>query len=92
MAFAVGELVETVRWTYPEKTVVLHFFRCRVTAGAIAPQEGQLMEWVAPADFRRLRLSARRRELCLHRLEAGRMNTRRSCVGRRRRCLNQLLC
>jgi len=46
--FTVGERVETVRWAYPEKTVVLHFFRCRVAAGTIAPQEGQHMEWVAP--------------------------------------------
>ena len=51
--FAIGERVETVRWAYPEKTVVLHFFSCRVTAGTIAPQEGQLMEWVAPRDLRR---------------------------------------
>lgn len=51
--FTVGEPVETVRWAYPEKTVVLHFFRCRVAAGTIAPQEGQLMEWVAPGDLRR---------------------------------------
>jgi 8-oxo-dGTP diphosphatase len=52
-AFSVGERIEIVRWEYPEKTVVLHFFRCRVTGGTIAPQEGQLMEWVAPADLRR---------------------------------------
>ena len=51
--FTVDERVETVRWAYPEKTVVLHFFACHVTAGIIAPQEGQLMEWVAPADLRR---------------------------------------
>jgi 8-oxo-dGTP diphosphatase len=51
--FTVGEQVETVRWTYPEKTVVLHFFRCRVATGTIAPQEGQLMAWVAPTEFRR---------------------------------------
>jgi mutator protein MutT len=51
--FTVHEPVETIRWEYPEKTVVLHFFRCRVTAGTIAPQEGQLMEWVAPAEFGR---------------------------------------
>ena len=50
--FAVGERIETVRWTYPEKTVVLHFFYCHVVAGTIAPQEGQLMQWVAPRDLR----------------------------------------
>jgi mutator protein MutT len=51
--FTVGERVETVRWAYPEKTVVLHFFRCHAVSGTIAPQEGQLMEWVAPTDFGR---------------------------------------
>jgi 8-oxo-dGTP diphosphatase len=49
--FTVGEQVETMRWAYPEKTVVLHFFRCHVAAGTIAPQEGQLMAWVAPTEF-----------------------------------------
>src|SRR5438128_9585866 len=51
--FSVGEHVETVRWAYPEKTVVLHFFRCRVERGVVAPQEGQQMEWVLPADLQR---------------------------------------
>jgi 8-oxo-dGTP diphosphatase len=69
-AFTVDERVETVRWAYPEKTVVLHFFRCRVAAGTIAPQEGQLMEWVAPADFRRFDFPPADAEL-LRRLEAA---------------------
>ena len=51
--FEVGGLVETVRWPYPELTVALHFYRCRVRAGTIAPREGQLMQWVAPADLHR---------------------------------------
>jgi len=51
--FAVDDRVETIRWAYPEKTVILHFFNCHVTVGTIAPQEGQLMEWVAPKDLRR---------------------------------------
>ena len=51
--FAVGELVETVRWAYPEKTVVLSFFRCHLESGVIEPREGQAMEWVAPDDLRR---------------------------------------
>ena len=68
--FTVEELFETVRWTYPEKVVVLHFFRCRVTAGIIAPQEGQLMEWVAPAEFGRFDFPPADAEL-LRRLEAA---------------------
>ena len=46
--FEVGTLVETVRWEYPDRTVVLHFYDCRVQSGAIEPREGQAMLWVAP--------------------------------------------
>jgi len=44
--FHVGKLVETVRWEYPDRTVVLHFHDCRVESGAIEPREGQAMAWV----------------------------------------------
>ena len=47
--FAVGDQVETVRWEYPDRVVVLHFFECRVQAGAIEPREEQAMTWVEPA-------------------------------------------
>jgi len=47
--FTVGELVETVRWDYPERTVILHFFACRVESGTIAPREQQAMKWVEPS-------------------------------------------
>ena len=48
---AVGEPIETVDWTYPEKSVRLRFFRCAL-AGEPAPLEGQEMRWVAAADLR----------------------------------------
>jgi 8-oxo-dGTP diphosphatase len=47
--FTVGPLVETVRWEYPERIVILHFFDCRLQSGAIEPLEGQAMAWVEPA-------------------------------------------
>jgi len=47
--FMVGQLVETVRWEYPDRTIVLHFFECRLDAGEIAPREQQAMQWVEPA-------------------------------------------
>jgi 8-oxo-dGTP diphosphatase len=47
--FTVGELVETVRWEYPDRTVTLHFFDCRLESGAIEPREEQAMQWVEPA-------------------------------------------
>ena len=47
--FTVGALVETVRWEYPERTVTLHFFDCRLESGTIAPRESQAMQWVEPA-------------------------------------------
>jgi len=50
--FEVTDLVETVRWPYADKTVILHFFGCRHLEGAIEPLEGQLMEWVAPMTLR----------------------------------------
>lgn len=46
--FTVGEPVETVRWEYPDRTIVLHFFECRLEAGTISPMEGQEMRWVEP--------------------------------------------
>ncbi|MBM3221279.1 MAG: (deoxy)nucleoside triphosphate pyrophosphohydrolase [Candidatus Rokubacteria bacterium] len=70
-SFAVDDRVETIRWAYPEKIVVLHFFNCRLAAGTIAPQEGQLMEWVAPKDLRRFDFPPADAAL-LSRLEAGR--------------------
>ena len=52
-SFAVESRVETVRWDYPGKTVLLSFYRCRWESGAIEPREGQLMEWVPATDLRR---------------------------------------
>jgi mutator protein MutT len=49
--FVVGALVETVRWEYPDRTVVLHFYDCRRESGTIEPREGQAMAWVAPTDL-----------------------------------------
>lgn len=47
---AVAELMQTVDWTYPGKSVRLLFFRCAL-AGEPAPLEGQEMRWVATADL-----------------------------------------
>ena len=52
--FTVGALADTVRWEYPDRTVVLHFFECRLESGDIIPREQQGMQWVAPerlADY-----------------------------------------
>ena len=50
-SFAVGEKVDTIRWDYPDRTVVLHFYRCRLESGTIEPQESQAMAWVAAPDL-----------------------------------------
>jgi mutator protein MutT len=44
--FEVGDKVETIRWDYPDRTIVLHFYRCRLASGTIAPREDQAMAWV----------------------------------------------
>lgn len=46
--FAIGDPVDTVRWAYPDVTVILHFYRCRLRAGTISAREAQAMAWVAP--------------------------------------------
>jgi mutator protein MutT len=48
---SVGELIQTVDWTYPEKSVRLLFFRCAL-AGEPTPLEGQEMRWVAATELR----------------------------------------
>lgn len=50
-SFAVGELVDTVRWEYPDRVVVLHFFDCRLESGQIVPTESQAMTWVRPDEL-----------------------------------------
>jgi mutator protein MutT len=45
--FTVGEKFTTVTWQYPDRTVVLHFYRCALEAGTIEPRESQSMAWVA---------------------------------------------
>jgi 8-oxo-dGTP diphosphatase len=51
---SVGELMETITWAYPEKTVRLLFFRCEVR-GEPRPQERQEMLWVEAAELSRYR-------------------------------------
>ncbi len=50
---SVGEEIETVTWSYPERTLRLHFFRCRLLGGEITPREGQAFAWVAPHELER---------------------------------------
>ncbi len=50
---SVGEKIETVTWQYPERTVVLHFFRCDLAGREITPQEGQAFAWAAPEELDR---------------------------------------
>ncbi|MGH7390855.1 MAG: 8-oxo-dGTP diphosphatase MutT [Candidatus Rokuibacteriota bacterium] len=69
--FEVGEKVEMVTWRYPEKIVVLHFYRCRVAAGVVAPREAQAMVWVDPARLHDYEFPPADREL-LARLRAHR--------------------
>ena len=69
-SFAVGEKVDTIRWDYPDRTVVLHFYRCRLEAGTIEPQESQAMTWVAPSELSRYDFPPADREL-ISRLAAG---------------------
>jgi 8-oxo-dGTP diphosphatase len=61
--FGVGEHVDTVRWEYPERAVVIHFYRCRLESGTIEPRESQAMEWVAPERLTELEFPPADRDL-----------------------------
>ena len=69
--FTVGDRVDVVRWEYPDRTIVLHFYRCRWQSGTIAPQESQAMAWVAPGELARYEFPPADREL-IARLAAAR--------------------
>jgi 8-oxo-dGTP diphosphatase len=49
--FEVGEGVATTTWEYADRTIVLHFYRCRLASGVIEAREGQAMAWVRPAEM-----------------------------------------
>ena len=61
--FTIGDKVDAIRWDYPDRTIVLHFYRCRLASGTIEPQESQAMAWVAPSDLSRYDFPPADREL-----------------------------
>lgn len=50
--FAVGSLVQTVRWEYPDRVVVIRFYECRLESGTVVPGEQQAIAWVEPDRLR----------------------------------------
>ncbi len=83
-SFAVGEKFTTIRWEYPDRTVILHFFRCRLESGAIEPRESQTMAWVAADRLGEFDFPPADREL-VARLCAGRRGVRTRGAGAARR-------
>ena len=47
----VGELFEEVRHDYPEKSVHLKFFICRLLSGEPQPLDCAAVQWVAPSEL-----------------------------------------
>ena len=58
----VGELLHTVTHAYPEKTVELFFYRCRLE-GVPKPMMGQQMRWVPRVELASLPFPAADRDL-----------------------------
>lgn len=50
----VGERLSVVPWTYPDRRVVLHFFRCDLGRQAVQARERQPIRWVTPRELGRL--------------------------------------
>ena len=65
----VGDLIDTVEWPYPGRSVRLVFFRGTI-AGEPRPLEGQEMAWVAPVDLSHYEFPPADASL-LERLKAG---------------------
>ncbi len=47
----VGARAAIVPWAYPERRVLLHFFRCRLARGRVRPREGQDYRWVTRSEL-----------------------------------------
>ena len=54
MRVRVGARLAVVPWSYPDRRVLLHFFRCQPERGRIVPREGQPHRWVTSAELREL--------------------------------------
>lgn len=48
----------SVRHDYPEKSVELHFFRCRLEEGTVRPAKAGVVEWVGISEFGRYQFPA----------------------------------
>ena len=78
----VGERLALVPWTYPDRRVLLHFFRCRLGRGRIEPREGQPYRWVTPAELRALPMPPADAEVVPRLVAAERPRPRRAVRGR----------
>lgn len=58
VVIAVGELFEEIHHTYPEKSVHLKFFRCRLVRGEPQPIGCADCRWVGPAELSRFAFPA----------------------------------
>jgi len=52
----VGERIALVPWAYPERRVVLHFFRCDIGRQRVKAREGQPVRWVTREELQSLPL------------------------------------
>jgi 8-oxo-dGTP diphosphatase len=50
----VGARLGIVPWVYPDRRVLLHFFRCELAGGRITPRESQPYRWVTPRELQAL--------------------------------------
>jgi 8-oxo-dGTP diphosphatase len=45
------EWIDSVPWAYPERRVVLHFFRCTIAGQEVQAREGQPIRWLTPRQL-----------------------------------------
>ena len=69
----VGAALTPVTWSYPDCTILLRPFRCRITGGELWALEHEKLHWCAPEQFHELTWAAADMPI----LE----EIQRSCVG-----------
>ena len=80
----VGGRLALVPWTYPERRVLLHFFRCRLAGGRITSRESQPYRWVTAAELRTLEMPPADAEVVQRLVAAERLPARRRRTVRER--------
>ena len=67
----VGTIEEAVSYSYPDKQVLILFYRCQILSGQPREQIGQSLQWVKPREMKNLLFLPADRPLIEHLVLCG---------------------